>query len=72
MASSEDVLGNGGNLSISRYVRRRAGEDAYARTGGDLRDAWADFDAGSAAFWREMDDVVRMVDRIAAGSRADG
>lgn len=72
VASNEDVLGNDGNLSIPRYVRRRAAEDAYARTGGDLRDAWADFDAGSTAFWREMDDVVEMVERIAAESQADG
>ena len=72
VASNEDVLGNDGNLSIPRYVRRRATEDPYARTGVDLRDAWADFDAGSTAFWREMDDVVEMVERIAAESQADG
>ena len=71
VASNEDVLGDDGNLSISRYVRRRAGEDAYARTGGDLRDAWADFDAGSAAFSREMDAVVAMVEGIAGESRSD-
>ena len=72
VASNEDVLGNDGNLSISRYVRRRAEDDAYARTDGSFRDAWADFDAGSAAFWREMDDAVQMVDRIAAENRGDG
>ena len=72
VASNDDVLGNDGNLSIPRYVRRRAGEDANARAGGDLRDAWADFDAGSAAFWRELNDVVAMVERIAVESRSDG
>ena len=69
---NDDVLANDGNLSILRYVRRRTDADADAQTGGDLRQAWTDFDAGSAAFWREMDDVVAMVDRIAAESRSDG
>ena len=72
VASNENVLGNDGSLSISRYVRRRAGDDAYAPTGGDLRHAWADFDAGSEAFWHEMDAVVEIVERVAAESRADG
>ena len=72
VASNEDVLGNDGNLSISRSVRRHAGEDAYyARTGRNLRDAWAGFDAGSAAFWREMDAAVAMVERTAGESRTN-
>ena len=69
---NDDVLANDGNLSILRYVRRSTDADADAQTGGDLRQAWTDFDAGSAAFWREMDDVVAMVDRIAAESQSDG
>ena len=72
MVSNDDVLDNDGNLSILRYVRRSTDADADTLTGGDLRQAWTDFDAGSAAFWREMDDVVAMVDRIAAESRSDG
>ena len=71
VAAQDDVLANDGNLSILRYVRRSTDADADTQTGGDLRQAWSDFDAGSAAFWREMDDVVAMLDRIAAGSRAD-
>ena len=66
------MLANDGNLSIPRYVRRIADADTDTQTGEDLREAWADFDAGSAAFWREMDDVVAMVERIVAESRSDG
>ena len=72
VASKEDVLGNDGNLSILRYVPRIARADTDTQIGGDLREAWTDFDAGSEAFWRELDDVVAMVERIAAKSESDG
>ena len=70
--SNDDVLAIDGNLSIPRYVRRISGADSDTHTEGDLREAWANFDAGSAGFWREMDDAVAMVDRIVAESRSDG
>ena len=69
---NDHVLANDGNLSILRYVPRIADEDTEPRSGGDLRDAWTDFDAGSEAFWSEMEEVVAMVQRIATESRADG
>ena len=72
VASNDDVLANDGNLSISRYVQRIAGADTDTQTGGDPREVWTDFDSGSAAFWREMDEAVAMVERIAAESRSDG
>ena len=72
VASNDDVLANDGNLSILRYVQRSTDADAGTQTGGDLRQAWTDFDAGSEAFWSEMEDVVAMVERIAAENRADG
>ena len=65
---NDHVIANDGNLSILRYVPRIADTDTETQFRGDLRHAWADFDAGSAAFWREMDDVVEMVDRITTGS----
>ena len=67
VASSKDVLANDGNLSIPRYVQRIAGTDGNIHTGGDLREAWTDFDTDCAAFWREMDDAVAMVERIVCG-----
>ena len=72
VASNDDVLANDGNLSILRYVPRIAARGHRHPDWRDLRQAWADFDAGSAAFWREMDDVVAMVERIAAENRSDG
>ena len=72
VAAQDDVLANDGNLSILRYVPRIANADTDTQIGGDLQEAWTDFDAGSSAFWREMDDVVAMVERIAAESHSDG
>ena len=64
VATDEQVLANDGNLSIRRYVRPLsvpvAEDDAS-----DLRQAWTDFDAGSSEFWRQMDDVGEMLDRVA-------
>ena len=72
VASNDDVLANDGNLSILRYVRRIGDADTDTQTGGNLREAWTDFDAGSAAFWREIDDAVAMVERIVRESRPGG
>ncbi len=72
VASGEAVLANDGNLSIVRYVQRISDADPDGRTGGDLREAWSEFDTGSAEFWREMDDVVAMVEGMAAENRSDG
>ena len=72
VASNDDVLSNYGNLSIPRYVPRVSGADADIQIGGDLREVWADYDADGAAFWREMDDVVEMVERIVRESRSGG
>ena len=72
VASNNDVLADDGNLSIPRYVQRIAGADTDTQTGGDMREVWADFDADGAAFWREMDDVVEMVERIVRESRPGG
>ena len=71
VATTADVLANGGNLSIPRYVRRPAdaGDEAPA---GDLRSAWAEFDAGSRDFWRRMDEVVEVLDGVVAERKADG
>ena len=55
-----------------RPIQRIAGADTDTQTGGDLREVWADFDADGAAFWREMDDVVAIVERIVRESRSDG
>lgn len=71
VAPGDVVLANSGNLSISRYVRRIDGPDPDGQTGGDLREAWSVFDTGSSAFWREMDDLVAMVEGITQEGRSD-
>ena len=72
MVPNDDVVANDGNLSIRRYVPRIARADTETQIRGDLREAWTDLDAGSETFWREMDDVCAMVDRISAESQSDG
>ena len=72
MASSNDVLANDGNLSIPRYVQRIPNADGDNHTGGNLREAWTDFDADSSAFWRDIYDAVAMVERLVAEGRSDG
>lgn len=72
VASNDDVLANDGSLSLSRYVQRVDEADGAGRAGGDLQGAWADFDAGSTAFWREMDDAVEMLERVGVEIRSDG
>ena len=72
VASSDEILANDGNLSIPRYVKPVAGIDTNITSDDDLPHAWADFDAGSAAFWRQMDDVVEMLDRVVADGTSDG
>ena len=72
VVSNNDVLADDGNLSIPRYVRRIVGANTDTQIGGDLREVWGDFDADGAAFWREMDDVVEMVERIVQASGSDG
>ena len=71
VAATADVLANGGNLSIPRYVRRPA--DAGDRApASDLRSAWAEFAAAGREFRRRMDEVVEMLDGVVAEGRADG
>ena len=72
VATNNDVLGNDGNLSIRRYVRSAVDHTADAAAGRDLRSSWVDFEAGCPGFWRQMDEVVEMLDRLVAEADADG
>ena len=72
VATAEQVLANGGNLSIRRYVRLVSAPVAEDDADDGLRLAWADFDAGSSEFWQQMEDVVDMLDRVAANTPSDG
>ena len=70
VATADQVLANDGNLSIRRYVPPVPA--LVAQADGDLRQAWADFDAGSSEFWRQMDDLVDMLERVVANAPSDG
>ncbi len=72
VTSVQEVLGNDGTLSVPRYVRPvvDAPSDAGARR--DLRSAWTQFEASGLECWRQMDDIVEMLDRMVAGADADG
>ena len=72
VASSNDVIDNDGNLSIPRYVQPLAAVDDDIPTSWNLRKVSADFDADSTAFWHKMDEIVAMVEQIAAESQSNG
>ena len=57
VATATEILQKDGNLSISRYVRPVAGAADDASPGGDLRSAWAEFEASGRDFWPQMDDA---------------
>jgi type I restriction enzyme M protein len=61
VASMEDVLAKGANLSIPRYVRPNGAE---TRNNGDddLKKVWVGFDASGREFWQQMDTLVDTLD----------
>jgi type I restriction enzyme M protein len=70
VASIAEILGNDGNLSIPRYVRRIP-ESAANGSDGDIRSAWAVFDASGWEFRQKTDALVEMLDG-AVGEEAPG
>jgi type I restriction enzyme M protein len=70
VATSETVLGNGGNLSIARYVKR-AKSSTVAGPESSLGSIWAAFDGQGREFWTQMDALVDMSDGIAAEAAHD-
>jgi type I restriction enzyme M protein len=61
VATTEDVLGRDGSLSIPLYVKKQSivtnGEDAP-----DLTAAWSVFKQNGPEFWTAMDSLVEMLD----------
>ena len=72
VATATEILQKNGNLSIPRYVRPVAGAADDANPGGDLRSAWAEFEASGRDFWPQMDDMVQMLDDMVAEGESDG
>lgn len=61
VAGLDEVLANRGSLAIPRYVRplQPASKDDGA---GDLRTAWATFDASGRQFWQRIDELIETLD----------
>ena len=71
VASNEDILAKDGNLSIPLHVKRVSetnGSDEEV----DLPTAWSRFEEEGKTFWKEMDDLVEMLDGIVAGEAKNG
>ena len=72
VATTENVLANDGNLSIPRYVCPVVGAAGDAKSRGDLRTAWGEFEASGRDFRQQINNVVQMLDDVVAESEPDG
>jgi type I restriction enzyme M protein len=70
VVSVEDVLANGGNLSIARYVRK-VRLATVEGNGTSLAANWAAFDDQGREFWSQMDALVDMLDGVVAEEADD-
>jgi type I restriction enzyme M protein len=70
VASTADILGKDGNLSIPRYVRP-IGKGASDGDDRDLKTAWAGFDASGRDFWLQMDALVDVLDGVGGDETLD-
>jgi len=68
--SVEDVLANGGNLSIARHVKKVRPAMAEGN-GTSLAATWAAFDEQGREFWTQMDALVDMLDGVVAEEADD-
>ena len=63
------------SLSIPLFVTRPTGgvaESDAAAAAKSLADAWTQWATDGLAFWRQMDDVAEMLDRLVGPERGDG
>ena len=64
IATTADVLGYAGDLSISRYVYTVTKPTLAVHS---IASAWERFDRDGKRFWRELDTVVEMIDAVDTG-----
>jgi type I restriction enzyme M protein len=63
VATTEEILSKDGNLSIPRYVRPVGnGSGNGSGDSSSLKKAWKDFESEGKAFWKQMDELVEMLD----------
>lgn len=70
VAAMEQILANGGDLTVHHYVTRAT----IVPTGStkSLAETWERFDADGREFWLAMDELVDQLDGLGAGENADG
>jgi len=70
VATTDDVLDKGADLSIPKYVEKVA-----SRSDGegpqDLPATWVSFERNGRAFWTEMDSLVTLIDGVVAKEATD-
>jgi len=70
VATAEEALARGGNLSVHHYVNRVAGGDSSGDSA-SLTGAWAALEEGGGPFWSEMDELAQILDGAVAGKAGD-
>jgi type I restriction enzyme M protein len=70
VVSGEEVIAKGSSLSIPLYVKRPRQQIAPDATA-TLADAWAGFEVTGRDFWRQMDALADMLDRVVAEEDSD-
>ena len=71
IASVEEVLVKEGNLSIPLYVKTNNDNKNNGNGTKSFKQAWTEFEAEGQDFWREMDELVEMLDEVVAGKAGD-
>jgi type I restriction enzyme M protein len=69
VASVDDVLANGGTLSIPRYVR--PGRPTTTAEKSDLATVWAAFGESAPEFWQQVDELIETLDAVVGGEVVD-
>ena len=70
VVTNEDILAEGANLSIPRYVKKTSKSKSSTDTQ-SLSDAWTFFEDGRREFWVEMNSLVEMLDSVVADEAGD-
>ncbi len=72
VATIEEIIANGSNLSIPLYVKKIAVATERGADGQEvsLQSAWKQWQEGGDHFWQQMDDLVKTLDELTSGEGA--
>ena len=65
VASNEEVIAKGSDLSIPKYVEKVT-SDGDGNGSMDLPKSWASFEGDAHAFWTQMESLVKVLDGVVA------